>query len=78
MKKIITPAIHEEASYFCDKHPERECFTEIRSSCWYGSGFDMNNIKMNLCDECMEEFYKIIKEKFGVEPFYDELSLYNT
>jgi hypothetical protein len=76
MKKVIVEKVHEEAKFYCDKHPDRECFTEIKSSCWYGSKFDLFHIKTNLCDECMEELYTFMKEKFGVEPFDDEISLY--
>lgn len=75
MKKVTIEQVHEQAKYFCDRHPDRECYTEVRSSCWYGSKFDLLHIKVNMCDECMEEFYQYIKEKFGVEPYDDELSL---
>lgn len=72
MKKVIVPAVREEAKYFCDKHSDRECFTKVITSCWYGSKFDMLNLKMHLCDECMEKFYNYVKETFGVEPNEDE------
>jgi len=72
MKKIDVPAVREEARFFCDKHPDRECYTRVSTSCWYGSKFDILNLKMNLCDECMEEFYKMVKKKFGVEPKEDD------
>ena len=72
MKKILVEKVREEAKYFCDKHPDRECFTKVVTTCWYGSRFDMDTLKINLCDECMEEFYKLVKENFGVEPKEDE------
>lgn len=75
MKKVIVERVREEAKYYCDKHPDREAFTSIKTQCWYGSVFDLQHINMNLCDECMKDFYKIIKEKFGVEPFDDTISL---
>jgi hypothetical protein len=68
MKKIDIPLQKEIARYFCDKHPDRECFTEINTMCWYGSKFDMTNLKMNLCDECMSKFYNMVDETFGVKP----------
>jgi len=76
MKKVIVERVREEAKYFCDKHPDRECFTQVNSMCWYGSKFDLFHIKANLCDECMEELYQFMKEKFGVNPFNDEISLF--
>lgn len=72
MKKVTVPAVREEASYFCDKHPDRECFTKVMTMCWYGSQFDILNLQMNLCDECMAEFYKYVEAKFGVSPKEDE------
>lgn len=68
MKKIIVPAVREESKYFCDKHPDRECFTKAITLCWYGSKFDTLNLKMHLCDECMETLYNYVKENFGVKP----------
>jgi hypothetical protein len=68
MKKIIQPLIRERAQYYCDKHPDRECHAEVKTMCWYGSTFDLLNLEMHLCDECMKEFYDLVKERFGVEP----------
>lgn len=76
MKKTTVERVREEAKYFCDKHPDRECFSEIKSQVWYGSGFDLQHIKVNLCDECLEALYNYIKENFGVESYNDELSLF--
>ena len=75
MKKVIVKKIQEEAKYFCDKHPDRECYTQIITMCWYGSQFDLNHIKANLCDECLGELYKFMEEKFGVKAFDDEMSM---
>lgn len=68
MKKVNIPAQREEAQYFCDKHPDRECYNQVNTKCWYGSEFDMLNLEMHLCDECMLKFYAWVKETFGVEP----------
>ena len=68
MKKILVEKVNEEAKFFCDKHPDRECYTEVNTMCWYGSRFDFFGMKMHLCDECMEALNKYIKENFGVEP----------
>jgi hypothetical protein len=75
MKKVIVEKVREQAKYFCDKHPDRECYTEVRSSCWYGSQFDLLNIKVNMCDECLAAFYAYIKENFRIEPIEDEMAL---
>ncbi len=75
MKKVTVEKVREEAKYFCDKHPDRECFTEVRSMCWYGSQYDLQHIRCNMCDECIEAFYKYIKDNFNLEPFDDEAAL---
>lgn len=71
MKRIIVEKVREESKYFCDKHPDRECYTKIVSTGWYGSQFDCFHLTLNLCDECMEEFYKYVKKTFGVDPVED-------
>jgi hypothetical protein len=68
MKKIIVQKALEEAQYFCDKHPDRECFSELKTASWYGSNFDMTGLEVHLCDECLGEMFKQIEEKFGVKP----------
>ena len=73
MKKIITPKVHEEVKYFCDNHPERECFSDLKTSSWYGSGWDMMGVEIHLCDECFSEVYQWIEEKFGIKPVDKEL-----
>ena len=68
MKIVSKPYQTEEANYFCDKHPDRECYNQIKSMCWYGSKFDCFNLEAHLCDECMEDFHKYMKNSFNVEP----------
>lgn len=68
MKKIIVQKALEEAQYFCDKHPDRECFSELKTASWYGSNFDMTGLEVHLCDECLTEMVKLVEEKFGVKP----------
>lgn len=75
MKRITVEKVREEAKWFCDKHPDQDSYTEVRTCCWYGSKFDLQHIKVNLCDECMEKFHSLMKENFGVEPFDDYESL---
>ncbi len=68
MKKIIVQSVREEAQFFCDKHPERECYSELKTLSWYGSIFDNMRIEIHLCDECLENLYAEIKLKLGIEP----------
>lgn len=68
MKKVLTEKVLEEAQYFCDRHPDRECFSEVKSASWYGSKFDLQGIEIHLCDECMEEFYKSCVTHFNLKP----------
>lgn len=67
MKKIIVQKALEEVQYFCDKHPDRECFSELKTASWYGSKYDLTGLEVHLCDECLEEMTKLIEEKFGVK-----------
>lgn len=68
MKKVIKKYQQEEAEFFCDKHPDRECYSELQLISWYGSTFDMNQIKAHLCDECVKEMYDYLKKEFKVKP----------
>lgn len=68
MKKIVVQKVHEEAKFFCDKHPDRECYSELKTTSWYGSEFDMTGIELHLCDSCLFDFYKKIQQEFGVSP----------
>lgn len=67
MKKVIVKPVREEAKYFCDRHPRRECYSELKTMSWYGSKFDMLSAEIHLCDECLEELYRDLKLKFKVE-----------
>lgn len=58
----------EEATYFCDKHPDRECFSELKTTSWYGSSLDMTGIEIHLCDECLMDFYMECYSKYKIEP----------
>ena len=67
VKKIIQKSAREEAQYFCDKHPDRECFSELKSVSWYGSIFDMTGIELHLCDECLKEMFEQLENQFGTK-----------
>jgi len=68
MKKILQERVIEEAQYFCDKHPDRECFSEIKTMSWYGSQFDLMTVELHLCDECLKNVYSILEKEFGATP----------
>jgi hypothetical protein len=68
MKKVLTEKVLEEAQYFCDKHPDRECFSELKTASWYGSIFDLTGIEIHLCDECLKEFYDHCLTTYKVKP----------
>jgi hypothetical protein len=68
MKQIIQEYQPEDAKFFCDKHSDRECFSELQLISWYGSVFDLNILKVHLCDECVKEMYDYLKKEFKSEP----------
>ena len=68
MKKIITKGVVENSEYYCDKHPDKECFSELKTISWYGSEFDLTGIEIHLCDECLEEMYKLLEKEFKIKP----------
>ena len=68
MKKIIVPKDNEESKFFCDHHPDRECFGQLKMNFWYGSQHDMTEIEIHLCDECLEEMYKLLEKEFKIKP----------
>jgi NAD-dependent SIR2 family protein deacetylase len=65
MKKVLIPKQSEEATYYCDKHNDRQCYGHLRMNFWYGSKFDMSGNEVHLCDECAEEVMKYLKTVFG-------------
>ena len=68
MKKVVTQQVLEDAKYFCDKHPDRECFSEVKTASWYGSDFDMMGCEFHLCDECLKELYEHFEKTYGIKP----------
>lgn len=68
MKKESVQGALEESQYFCDRHPDRECFSELKTASWYGSKHDMTGVEVHLCDECLEAMYALLKDKFGITP----------
>jgi hypothetical protein len=68
MKKVTVKAVHEEAEYFCDRHPRRRAYADLKTTAWYGSGHDMTGVEVHLCDECLERILKLVKSRFRIEP----------
>ena len=68
MKRVKTEMVLEESQYFCDRHPDRECFSELKIASWYGSDFDLKGIEVHLCDECLKAMYELLKSQFNVTP----------
>lgn len=68
MKKVIKPHQYEEAEFYCDRHPDRQCFSSLKTNSWYGSQFDMTGVEIHLCDECLGVLYKLLEQLFGVKP----------
>ena len=68
MKKEVFDGALSETKFYCDKHPDRECFSEVKSASWYGSEFDMTGIELHLCDSCLFDLYKQFQRDFKVSP----------
>jgi hypothetical protein len=68
MKRVTTPFQREDATYFCDKHPDRECATQLELISWYGSIYDMTKVEAHLCDECVKEMRQLLEKEFKVKP----------
>lgn len=68
MKKVIKPFQSEQAKYYCDKHPNKEVFSELNWQFWYGSQYDLDLITVHLCDECAKKLREQLKKNFGITP----------
>jgi len=73
MKKIIILGVREQAEYFCDRHPKRRAYADLKTQAWYGSIHDLTGVEVHLCDECLEQLLRLVKRKFKIAP--TELSL---
>lgn len=73
MKKLIRETVLEEVEYYCDIHPNKKCYSKIEAVSWYGSTFDMMQLEVHLCDECLAEFYIHMEQKYKKKP--EEMSL---
>ncbi len=63
MKKIITPAVREEAEILCDA-TGKPAFAGLVMWFWYGSPHDGNVLKVDLCNEVAEEVMKMLQSKY--------------
>ena len=65
MKKVLTPYQKEEAVLLCDKHNDRECNGHMWLTFGYGSKHDMQEMSLDMCDECADKFLAYLKKEFG-------------
>lgn len=65
MKVVTTPAVREEAKYYCDSCGV-ECFLEVIMSAWYGSKNDLTKGTVHLCDECWDKVKTMFHDQFGI------------
>ncbi len=63
MKKIITPAVHEEAEYLCDV-TGKPAVAKLVMTFGYGSQRDMDLLSVDLSSEVAEEVLKHLQSKF--------------
>ena len=68
MKRRTTQSQREEDTYFCDKHPDRECATQLELVSWYRSIYDLTKIEAHLCDECAKKMRQLLEKEFNVKP----------
>lgn len=68
MKQITKERQAEEAKFFCDNHPDKECFSELRINSWYGSKYDLNYLVMHLCDDCLQVVYEQFENDYHIKP----------
>ena len=63
MKKIITPAVREEAEYICDV-TGKPAVAKLAMRFGYGSSRDMDELEVDLCDEVAEEVLKLLQNRY--------------
>lgn len=65
MIKIIQPEVREVAEWFCDKHNNVPAYFQVTMEGGYGSGYDCQTSRLQLCDECAEKAIKLLMAEFG-------------
>ena len=63
MKKIITPAVREEAEILCDV-TGKPAVAGLAIYFWYGSSHDGDVLKVDMCDEVAEDVLKLLQSKY--------------
>jgi hypothetical protein len=63
MKKIITPAVREEAELICDV-TGKPAVARLVMTFGYGSFRDMDVLEVDLCDMAAEEVLKLLQSKY--------------
>ena len=64
MKKIITPAAHEEAEYVCDVTGQPAVARLALSFDYYGGVHDCQALEVDLCEEAAVEILKLLQSKY--------------
>jgi hypothetical protein len=63
MKKIITPAVREDAEYICDV-TGKPAVAKLVMTFGYGSQRDMDLLNVDLCSEVAEDVLKLLQGKY--------------
>jgi len=63
MKKIIQPAVQEEAEFICDV-TGKSAVARLVMTFGYGSFRDMDLLEVDLCAEAAEEVLKLLQSKY--------------
>ena len=64
MKKIITPAVREEAEYVCDVTGQSAVARLALSFDYYGGVHDCQVLEVDLCEEAAVEVLELLRSKY--------------
>lgn len=68
MKKVLqaaVPAVPEVAEYYCDFHPERRAYAQLKITGGYGSDIDMQTYAFDLSDNAVQEVLAFIRDRIA-------------
>jgi len=65
MKKVLQPEVKEISEFRCDIHNDREACVQLTLAAGYGSKYDLQEIRLDLCDECADNLIHDLKLRFG-------------
>ena len=64
MKKIITPAVREEAEILCDVTGKPAVSRLAMRFGFYGGHRDLQALEVDLCEEVAEDILKLLQSKY--------------